>query len=105
MHAVKTYGGEQIQLQKSLALVLMQINTRTRTRAHAHTHTHTHTHKGSLLATKQEALESVWVVQRKEKSLVPARKKNIILNFPAHSQVTITAKLSQFVFCWESCGS
>jgi len=38
------------------------------------THTHTHTHKGSLLTTKQEALESVWVVQKREKSLAPARK-------------------------------
>ena len=72
MHAVKTYGGEQIQLQNFLALVLMQINRQLQ--ATATLYTHTHTHKGSLLTTKQEALESVWVVQRREKSLAPARK-------------------------------
>jgi hypothetical protein len=78
MHAVKTNVGAQIQLQKFLALVLMQINRQLEATATLHTHTHTHTHihtyKGSLLTTKQEALKSVWVVQRREKCLAPARK-------------------------------
>jgi hypothetical protein len=100
VHAMKTY---RVQQQKFLAMVLMQINRQLQ--ATATLHTHTHTHKVSLLTTKQEAMKSVQVVQRREKYLAPASKQNAILNFPAHSKVTITAKLSQFVFRWESCRS
>jgi hypothetical protein len=74
MHAVKIDGGEQIHLQKFLALVLMHISRQLQATATLYTQdTHTHTHKGSLPPTKQEALESVWVFQRREKSLAPAR--------------------------------
>ena len=70
MHAVKTYGGAQIQLQKFLALVLMHMNRQLQA---THTHTHTHTHE-PLLTTTQKALKSVWVAQRRQKSLAPARR-------------------------------